>query len=152
MHWPSAKCVMVLGVYVYEPLTQCQRSGQPTRRRCAANSCLAGTWKPVFTSAAVSSVNSSVRPHAYAEPMNQCDWSVCVRMSFLMGCDTGLCNLCVCSCCRFGFRHFLLLKFSQLKGSVHQINKKHTFRSLLVVHSRADSYSFYVQIFCNIRL
>lgn len=53
-------------------------SGQPTLRRCAANSCLAGTVNPSFTSAVVNSVNSYVRPHVYAETMNQCDWSVCV--------------------------------------------------------------------------
>ncbi|CAB1449328.1 unnamed protein product [Pleuronectes platessa] len=48
---------------VYAPLTVCQGSGQPTRRRCAASSHLAGTLKPFFTSAAVNSVNSSVGPH-----------------------------------------------------------------------------------------
>lgn len=83
MHWPLAVCVMVSGVYA--PLTVCQGSGQPTRCRCAANSCLAGTLKPIFTSAVVNSVNSSVRPHVYTEPMNQCDWSVCVFMCLSNG-------------------------------------------------------------------
>lgn len=71
---------MVWGVYA--ALTEFQSSGQSTHRRCAAKSCLAGTLKPIFTSAAVKRVNSSFRPHVYVEPMNQCDWSVslCIRL------------------------------------------------------------------------
>lgn len=76
-------CVMVSGVYA--PLTVCQGSGQPTRRRCAASSRLAGTLNPSFTSAAVNSVNSSVTPHVYAETMNQCDWSICMFMCLSNG-------------------------------------------------------------------
>lgn len=71
MHWSLAMYVMVSGVYA--PLIVCQGSGQPTRRRCAANSRLAGTLNPSFTFAVVNSVNSYVRPHVYAETMNQCD-------------------------------------------------------------------------------
>lgn len=117
-----AACVMVSGLYA--PLTACQVSGQPTRRRCAANSRLAGTLKPVFTSAAVNSVNSSVRPHVYAEPMNQCDWSVSVCMSLSNGVWYGFVQT-VCAAAA-GLRSdisYCWCSFS-LKGRFTKISKK----------------------------
>lgn len=56
MHWSLTMCAIVSGVYA--PLIVRQGSGQPTRRRCAANSRLAGALNSSFTSAVVNSVNS----------------------------------------------------------------------------------------------
>lgn len=71
-----AVCIMVSGVY--EARVCARGLVGLTSPRCTANPPLADTLKPLFTSAAVSSVNSSVRPHGYAQPMKQHDCTVCV--------------------------------------------------------------------------
>lgn len=68
MHWPLTAYVCNGRSGVYAALSVCQGSGQPTRRRCVANSHLAGTLKPFFTSAVVNTVNISIN-HMYTQSL-----------------------------------------------------------------------------------